>query len=180
MKFSELVNLAHSILVNIGYEFSTEKPNLPDDTVIDVPLLCKKGHERMTVSQCCWGKYGGITYYKIVPTETQMNKDNELVDEVASKIEIELGYTNEWTSEYNYKDLCNKLSVELIDLITSRKDGWVSVEDRLPEYGDRYLVLLNNGGIHILTWVKHYWADGVDTITNVTHWQNLPESPNER
>ena len=54
---------------------------------------------------------------------------------------------------------------------------WISVEDRLPESGGRYLVILNNGQLCIAIWVAAYWAIGVDTISNVTHWMPLPEPP---
>lgn len=66
MTLQELVKIAHPILINIGYSAATEKPELPDETIIDVPLLNKPGHERMTVKQCAWGKHVYPTYYKIV------------------------------------------------------------------------------------------------------------------
>ena len=61
--------------------------------------------------------------------------------------------------------------------LINRGDGWVSVEDRLPEYGDRYLVLLSSGQVHIATWVKAYWSIGINTTDNATHWQPLPQPP---
>ena len=54
---------------------------------------------------------------------------------------------------------------------------WIHVTAALPKYGDRYLTRLNNGQMHILTWVSSYWADGYTTVTNVTHWMPLPEPP---
>ncbi len=64
----------------------------------------------------------------------------------------------------------------------SRKEAtptadWISVEDRLPERGDRYLVILEGGCICILTWVACYWSASVQEITSVTHWMPLPAFP---
>ncbi len=64
----------------------------------------------------------------------------------------------------------------------SRKEAkptadWISVEDRLPERGDRYLVILEGGCICILTWVACYWSASVQEITSVTHWMPLPALP---
>jgi len=69
------------------------------------------------------------------------------------------------------------------------QNPWISVEDRLPESGDKYLVLLNNGQSHFATWVSSaltlsaletnspYWAIGIDEISNVTHWMEIPPIP---
>ena len=60
---------------------------------------------------------------------------------------------------------------------------WIPVSERLPETGDRYLTILNNGQIHILTWSESYsifghnWSDSYTAVTNVTHWMPLPEPP---
>ena len=66
MTYYEIIKIARPLLINLGYESSMDKPDLPDDTLIDVPLLVKKGHERMTVKQCAWGKHNRPTYYKVV------------------------------------------------------------------------------------------------------------------
>lgn len=47
---------------------------------------------------------------------------------------------------------------------------WYSIEDRSPEYGDVYVVKLNNGQFHTMTWCARYFVSGTDIITNVTHW----------
>ena len=66
MMWTELVKIAHPLLLNLGYECATEKPNLSDDTVIEVPLLIKKGTQQMKVSQCAWGRNSWPTYYKVI------------------------------------------------------------------------------------------------------------------
>jgi hypothetical protein len=65
---------------------------------------------------------------------------------------------------------------------------WISVEERLPEYGDVVLVAANgnpkpNVTLHNATLIASYWAEegwiadgfeGWDTL-QVTHWMPLPE-----
>ena len=58
-------------------------------------------------------------------------------------------------------------------------DGWIRVEDRLPDDDDSYLVWNGN---HIF--VAIYWGDGEwmfdsHATHEVTHWLPLPETPKE-
>lgn len=56
------------------------------------------------------------------------------------------------------------------------KGGWISVDDRLPELCNYYLVRID-----LRPDCKHtdvqYWDDGFDE--NVTHWMPLPEPPGD-
>ena len=75
---------------------------------------------------------------------------------------------------------------------------WIPVSERLPKIGGRYLTILNNGQIHILTWSESYsifvriiqrktdpkawprnWSDSYTAVTDVTHWMPLPEPPED-
>ena len=56
---------------------------------------------------------------------------------------------------------------------------WISVEDRLPEVGDStYIAACGNVVVGELLFVAGVWV-GVtaDQVTDVTHWQPLPEPP---
>lgn len=69
------------------------------------------------------------------------------------------------------------------------KDGWISVNDRLPEVGSRVLVFEQGGFIQICNYGHHYYngkpkvlafhdeADEQPSICNPTHWQPLPIAP---
>ena len=53
-------------------------------------------------------------------------------------------------------------------------DGWVSVEDGLPEETGKYLSVYKSEedtGVYI----GRYWADGFNKY--ITHWQPLPSPP---
>ena len=79
----------------------------------------------------------------------------------------------------DYEDQLARLKEENERL---RGEGWVSVEDRLPE--DKGLVAITvltiNKGLHIDC--LHYWKgdwykDHVLDTTQITHWQPLPSYP---
>jgi len=58
-------------------------------------------------------------------------------------------------------------------------NGWISVEDRLPEDGRLVLV---SGGVARLEngiWYSYTGYTRQKIIWNVTHWQPLPEPPKE-
>ena len=58
---------------------------------------------------------------------------------------------------------------------------WVSVEERLPEQRDAYLVATEDGDVYdaeFIPSVKQWWIDD-DLRLDVTHWQPLPEPPKE-
>ena len=55
---------------------------------------------------------------------------------------------------------------------------WISVDDRLPEYGDKILVHLDYGDIKGILLEEYsgtkFWSRA---FNNVTHWMPLPEPP---
>ena len=57
------------------------------------------------------------------------------------------------------------------------QSGWISVEERLPEESDCYLVYISNhfgiGGVTFTHYAKRYgWG-----VSDVTHWMPLPDAP---
>ena len=66
--------------------------------------------------------------------------------------------------------------------------GWISVEDRLPEVGERVLITclsaISKGQVvNITRYEGANWRDGYNGIkvlsSHVTHWMPLPELPGE-
>lgn len=56
--------------------------------------------------------------------------------------------------------------------------NWISVDERLPEYGTEVLVCLANGTRAIAYWhVSKCWLGLGTKLNHVTHWQPLPEPP---
>ncbi len=61
------------------------------------------------------------------------------------------------------------------------KDGWISVEDELPESGQCVLLYSPKSGVGEGAWLsdKGYFEQWRwnTILTNVTHWMPLPEPP---
>ena len=62
--------------------------------------------------------------------------------------------------------------------------GWVSVKDKLPEHGKRYLIYATSGDnktsyITIAAFSGHFYLSGRRAYWKVTHWMPLPELPKE-
>lgn len=56
---------------------------------------------------------------------------------------------------------------------------WISVEERLPEKSDKYIVCTAKGSVYC-TRFKAYAKSGsfqTDINTHITHWMPLPEPP---
>lgn len=74
--------------------------------------------------------------------------------------------------------------------IEDAKPKWISVNDRLPELGEKILVAIDGGWVILLGrlmtngWTAFY-SDGEELVnqdkngSKVTHWMPLPESPKE-
>lgn len=66
------------------------------------------------------------------------------------------------------------------------RSEWVSVEDKLPE-DETTDVLFYNSGYKLCVIgrlydrkLKIFWDTSADTHTQVTHWQPLPQPPNQK
>lgn len=61
---------------------------------------------------------------------------------------------------------------------------WISVKDRLPGHGKRYLVYATSGDnkigyITTASFGGHFVLSGKRAYWKVTHWMPLPEPPKE-
>lgn len=76
---------------------------------------------------------------------------------------------------------CYEISIsEMLYEAGYRKQEWISVEDRLPEDYNKYLLFLDNGRIAIGWYhgdAMQFVEDGIVMIETVTHWMPLPEAP---
>jgi hypothetical protein len=67
----------------------------------------------------------------------------------------------------------------------SKQDGWVSVEERLPEHNQKVLFALHSGDIRMGLFMlndpwdrKNMFCDGAYfSYGKITHWQPLPAPP---
>lgn len=58
---------------------------------------------------------------------------------------------------------------------------WIIVEERLPEPGERVLVFCKDFGVQIgyINARGRWFLPGYGNTTEATHWQPLPEIPQE-
>jgi len=60
-----------------------------------------------------------------------------------------------------------------------QKSKWVSVKDKLPEPGGRYLCAFDDGSIATASSTGGDWALWASSV-DITHWMPLPEPPEEK
>jgi len=58
----------------------------------------------------------------------------------------------------------------------TRADGWVSVDERIPNYKDKFYLIADHDG-HIDTC---YYDAGVWSAWGVSHWMELPKPPTKK
>ena len=59
-------------------------------------------------------------------------------------------------------------------------NGWISVNDRLPECGDNYIILKDDGVspyTFAIAWFDRTWD--FPNASEITHWMPLPQPPKE-
>ena len=55
---------------------------------------------------------------------------------------------------------------------------WISVEERLPHYGERVLITEGHAVFEASLSISHKWVRcGIGWTEGVTHWMPLPEPP---
>ena len=67
------------------------------------------------------------------------------------------------------KTFCHKTEAEAIAAWNRRADGWIPVEERLPEEGE--IVIVSNGGF--INMVLNVF----DAVEGATHWMPMPSPP---
>ena len=75
---------------------------------------------------------------------------------------------------------CSMCELNMYRQGTLSNPQWISVEDRLPEDYNKYLLFLDNGRIAIGWYhgdAMQFVEDGIVMIETVTHWMPLPEAP---
>lgn len=69
-----------------------------------------------------------------------------------------------------------------------KKNKWISVEERLPKYGDCVLGIGPKKGYYVCDYrgISHFvyggdepWFAAKGKTVNITHWMQLPEPPKE-
>lgn len=71
-------------------------------------------------------------------------------------------------------------ALALIQQLESRVPRWISVKERLPEYGYNVPVIYAGGYIGMAQWSGWGWYKLIYRESHiVTHWMPLPEPPKE-
>lgn len=62
-----------------------------------------------------------------------------------------------------------------------RHGKWISVKERLPEIGGKYIVCTSNPSVYLTRFIKlcEGGAFQTDIYPYITHWMPLPEPPKE-
>ena len=56
--------------------------------------------------------------------------------------------------------------------------NWISVEERMPHYGERVLITEGHAVFEASLSISHKWVRcGIGWAEGVTHWMPLPEPP---
>lgn len=77
-----------------------------------------------------------------------------------------------------------QLKEDALALLKAQEPKWISVKDRLPEHGKRYLIYATSEGgknhrITTAAYGGHFALSGRCAYWKVTHWMPLPEPPKE-
>lgn len=98
----------------------------------------------------------------------------------ADKMRENLVWCKSQSSSYNdyWDDVIERLDAQ------PTVSGWVSVKDRLPEHGKRYLIYATSGDNkigHITTaaFGGHFALSGRCAYWKVTHWMPLTQPPED-
>lgn len=114
----------------------------------DVQLADAGPETHFVICDCGWQ-----SPFRLTPTEAAQAW-NAVMDNVAM-----------------FDEVC-ELVQESLNVAKSMGDGWISVEDRLPDELERVLVYTVNGSV---SW--DMVDGGVWVYKGVTHWQPLPSPP---
>ena len=76
--------------------------------------------------------------------------------------------------------LTEKRTITLLeDCLEALTSQWVSVADRLPEHGQRVVILRKTTNTNLRTQIIHWW-EGDETDQKVIYWMPLPLPPIEK
>ena len=101
-------------------------------------------------------------------------------EKVIKELETEIqDFSPACTSDERLKEIM-EMALELLK--GSTISGWVSVNDRLPEHGKRYLIYATSGDnkigyITMAAFGGHFVLSGRRAYWKVTHWMPFPEPP---
>lgn len=101
-----------------------------------------------------------------------------LIDADAIPFRREIGDLSECPKMFVSKNTVDHLPT--IDPASLRPKGeWISIEDRLPEYG-QYVIVYTGRMMEGSVGAMYFWHEAYDIWQPVSHWMPLPEPPNMR
>ena len=93
----------------------------------------------------------------------------------------ELDAIESWLSMYpmakGQTDAISTILTRYRDGELVEKDRWISVKDRLPEFGTPILYYRDSIGMQTTTWDRE--EEKYYVMNDITHWQPLPTPPTE-
>ena len=101
----------------------------------------------------------------------------QMPDKVKEKL-VELLAESEYMSFEKKADHLISNGVTVVDKFATTEQQWISVKDRLPEYGKRVLTFGSRDG-QLYVYIDQICGDGgwLFATWEITHWMPLPQPP---
>lgn len=100
-------------------------------------------------------------------------------------VDVESGLPHLWHLACNAAFLIEMEGNDHLREVTETVPKWVSVEERLPEIGERVLVYCNDNVMHDMLWnhLTEFWRDMAEEDSYVRgfgkYWMPLPKAPSD-
>lgn len=153
--------------------------NIVHSTISDI----EKSKNPPTIEQLqAYHKYFNVSYEYLLGETKAQSLDIQMICEYTGLSENAVEKLHEfYTVEYGHRYF--ERVVGLLTIEAEPDNGWISVEDRLPELGQRVMAFCRAGIMTFLRYDGEVWFEMSSKneylLSFVTHWQPLPEPPKE-
>ncbi len=106
-----------------------------------------------------------------------MKDEKQTIEEMAKDVVRSISWCDDVIPTVD----CIGTAAALYGIGYRKQNGWISVDERLPDNYQEVLCLMKKGDFRVLCWGYSEWT-WIDEIVywnerDVTHWMPLPEAP---